>query len=258
MEKATIAGGFFKVPMPWGLASSGHTRTYICESIRTMAVDQVEFIYTEKTVEWLFRCISRERLQPYLVKARGDEWVAFHLYIRNTDLSGALFGLVQTLEVGLRNIVHQCMTDAFGTEEWWFKLPLHDAELNDIAEAQKNISARLKEVRPGRIVAELGFGFWVKLFANSYEKEIWVRYTNRVFPAKISRKMLHDRLERLKELRNRIAHHETLIKRDIPQDHADMLETIGWLSVSLRRWAQSQSHFDEVYARGLPKKTFQL
>jgi hypothetical protein len=28
MEKATIAGGFFKLPALWGHASSGHTKTY--------------------------------------------------------------------------------------------------------------------------------------------------------------------------------------------------------------------------------------
>jgi hypothetical protein len=28
MEKATIAGGFFKHPALWGHASSGHTKTY--------------------------------------------------------------------------------------------------------------------------------------------------------------------------------------------------------------------------------------
>jgi hypothetical protein len=37
MEKAAIAGSFFKVPMLWGLASSGHTRTCKTENISGMA-----------------------------------------------------------------------------------------------------------------------------------------------------------------------------------------------------------------------------
>jgi hypothetical protein len=37
MEKAAIAGGFFKVPMLWGRASSGHTRTCKYQSINGMA-----------------------------------------------------------------------------------------------------------------------------------------------------------------------------------------------------------------------------
>src|SRR5665213_1966215 len=240
MEKATIAGGFFKVPMLWGHASSGRTRTYIHEIIKQMAEDQLGFAYAEKQVEWLLHCISRERMQPYLVKARGDDWVALHLYIRNSEVSAPLFGVVQALEVGLRNVVHHRLTEDFGTEEWWFKVPLHGGELNDIEEARRNISARLKVVRPGRIVAELGFGFWVKLFANTYEKQLWVPHTTRIFPAKLSRKALHDRLTEIKTLRNRIAHHETLIKRDVPTDYVNLLETIGWISPTLRKWVEHQ------------------
>jgi hypothetical protein len=37
MEKAAIAGGFFKVPMLWGRASSGHTRTCKVKDISGMA-----------------------------------------------------------------------------------------------------------------------------------------------------------------------------------------------------------------------------
>jgi hypothetical protein len=254
MEKAAIAGGFFKVPMLWGHASSGHTRTYIHEIIKEMPAEQLGFTYSDKQIEWLLHCISRERMQPYFVRARGDEWIAFHLYIRNTEISASLFSVVQALEVALRNVVHNRLTTAFGTEEWWFKLPLHEGELNDIEEARKNIRDRLKEVRPGRIVAELGFGFWVKLFANTYEKELWVPHTTRIFPAKLSRKVLHDRLTELKTLRNRIAHHETLVKRDSQQDYASLLEAIGWISPTIRRWVEHQSNFPAIYRKALPKR----
>jgi len=240
--------------MLWGLASSGHTRTYMYETINVMPEGQPGFAYTEKQVEWLLRCISRERMQPYYVRARGDEWVAFHLYIRNTELSAALYSVVQALEVGLRNIVHGRLTEAYATEEWWLSLPLHRGELEDIEEAKKNISDRMKEVRPGRVVAELGFGFWVKLFANSYEKELWVPHTSRVFPARLSRKMLHDRLTELKSLRNRIAHHETLIKRDVTEDYAHLVETIGWISPTLRKWVEEQSAFPAALTKGIAKR----
>jgi hypothetical protein len=146
------------------------------------------------------------------------------------------------------------MAEALGSEEWWDLLPLHDAEMNDIAEAKKQIRSRIKEVRPGRIVAELSFGFWVKLFSNSYEKQLWVPHLSRRFPAKLARRALHDRLTNLKELRNRIAHHETLIKRNIDQDYQDLLETIGWISISLRRWVEYYSDFPAVKASRIPKE----
>jgi hypothetical protein len=240
--------------MPWGHASSGHTKTYMKNTIKPALEGQAAFDYSGKQVEWLRVCLSPERLIPYYVKARGSDWVAFHLYVRNTELSASLYGVIQALEAGLRNLAHVKMTEAFGTEEWWDKLPLHDEELTDIARAKDSISSRIKQVQPGRIVAELGFGFWVKLFANSYEKRLWVPYLSRRFPAKLSRKILHERLTSLKELRNRIAHHEALIKRNNDQDYQDLLETIGWISPTLRRWVEHYTDFPVVRARRIPKE----
>jgi hypothetical protein len=240
--------------MPWGLASSGHTKTYMLDITKFDVAHQAPFEYNAKDIEWLRLCISPERLKPYYVKARGEDFVAFQLYIRNSRLSASLFEVIQALEVGLRNRVHVRMTERLGTEEWWDSLPLFKDELNDIAKAQNNISSRLAEVRPGRVVAELNFGFWVKLFAKSYEKKTWVPHLAYCFPAKLSRKVLHDRLTSLKELRNRIAHHETLLRRDPQKDYDDLLETIGWLSPTLRRWVEASTDFSSIYAARIPKE----
>jgi len=243
--------------MPWGLASSGHTRTYMNDPSKTPPEGQdgqPPFQYSVKDIGWLQSWLSPDRLTPYYAKSRGDHWVAFHLYVRNTELSASLYGVVQALEVGLRNRVHTKMTEVLGTEEWWDLLPLRDGEMNDIHEAKKNISLRINAMRPGHIVAELGFGSWVKMFANSYEKQLWVPHLTHRFPAKISRKVLHDRLASIKELRNRIAHHETLIKRNVEQDYAQLIETVGWLSPTLRRWVEHHNDFPEVYARRIPKE----
>lgn len=212
------------------------------------------FDYTEKDIDWLEECLSPERLKPYLVKARGEVWVAFHLYVRNMEISASLFGVLHVLEVGLRNRVHTKMAEALKSEEWWDVLPLHEPELNDIAEAKKNIADRIQQVRPWQVVAELNFGFWVKLFANTYEKALWIPYLRHRFPAKISRKALHERLSLMKDIRNRIAHHETLIRRDPKHDYEIMLETLGWISPTLRRWVEHHTDFPRVAERRIPKQ----
>lgn len=240
--------------MPWGLASSGRTKTYMKDDNNLDPGIQVPFDYTERQIEWLTHCLSPERLAPYYDRARGNDWVAFHLYIRNTELSAAIYSVIHALEVGLRNVVHAKMMAACKAKEWWDLVPLHDDELNDIAEAKKNIQSRLKETSPDRIVAELSLGFWVKLFANSYEKQLWVPHLSKCFPARLSRKALHDRLSRMKELRNRIAHHETLIRRNVAQDYKELLESIGWISPTLRGWVEHHTDFPAVYAKRIPKQ----
>jgi hypothetical protein len=212
------------------------------------------FEYSNKDIDWLKECLSPERLKPYLVKARGDEWAAFHLYVRNMEISASLFGVLHVLEVGLRNRVHTKMTEDLKSEEWWDVLPLHEPELDDIAKAKRNITGRIQRLCPGRIVAELNFGFWVKLLANTYEKSLWVPFLTCRFPAKISRKVLHERLSSIKDIRNRIAHHETLIHRNHKQDYEIMLETIGWISPTLRRWVEHHTDFLQVLERRIPKR----
>jgi hypothetical protein len=209
----------------------------------------LSFDYNEKDVGWLLQCVSSERLTPYYIRAGKNVQQAFALYLLNVELSQSLYAVIQAIEVALRNVVHASMVKALGREEWWDTLPLHSDELDDIEDAKEQIRARAKSPRAGRIIAELGFGFWIKLFSNTYEKELWVRHTHKLFPAKLSRKVLHERLARIKDLRNRIAHHETLLRRDVEKDYRELLEIMGWISPTLQRWVESFSTFPPVFER---------
>jgi len=118
------------------------------------------------------------------------------------------------------------------------------------------ITEKTHDVTPGRVIAELTFAFWVKLTSGTYEKSLWVKYLHRIFPIRLKRTVLHDRLKQLKTLRNRIAHHEKIIgsRRNVRQDYADLLETIGWISNDVRAWVKSTNCFEERAAKKLPKK----
>ena len=54
---------------------------------------------------------------------------------------------------------------------------------------------------------------------------------------------------------NRIAHHETLIRRTLPRDYADILEAIDWISPTSREWVRSTNCFEVRYAERIPKQT---
>ena len=213
------------------------------------------FEYSEKNIRRLERAISSDRLKPYLVKARADVWVALHLYIRNQELSEALYGVVQGYEVLLRNMTHEKLSQGFGRVDWWESAGLRDRERNDICEAEQQILERAVPATTGRIVAELNLGFWTNLYSNFYEHLLWVPHLRALFPIAIARKRVHERLAEIKILRNRIAHHETLIRRDVRQDYENLLETIRWMSPPLRDWIEENSCFSERYAKRLPKKS---
>lgn len=64
---------------------------------------------------------------------------------------------------------------------------------------------------PGKIVAEVMFGFWTYLTSSAHEKTIWVPYLHMAYPIKTDRKKIHQTLYDLREFRNRVAHHEPLL-----------------------------------------------
>ncbi|MFZ0706511.1 MAG: Abi family protein [Candidatus Korobacteraceae bacterium] len=210
-----------------------------------MADRQVEFQITDEIVAAAEEYLSPERLAAYYFLARGNRKVGLLLYERNMELSEALYGVVQSLEIILRNAIHNIITQQFGHAEWYEKIGLAESEKDAITKAKHSIEEAGQLVTSGRIVAEVNFGFWVRLCSGYYDKTIWTPYIRRVFPIKVRRRALHTRLMDLKALRNRIAHHQRIIggKRDLVQDYADILETISWLSPGMAVWVAATNCF---------------
>jgi phosphoglycolate phosphatase len=219
---------------------------------------QPEFQYDDKALVTLEKYISSERLAAYVAYARGDKWVAIRLYERNTEVSEALYGVIQALEITLRNAIHSILSEQLGGPEWYESFNLADSERKALEEAKKKVIDRPAALTPGRVIAELTFAFWGRLFAEPYDKTLWVPHLRKIFPTKLqnNRRLIRGRLVELKTLRNRIAHHERLMcgRQHLKQDYSNILETIGWINPIVRRWVESVNCCQERFARPLPKK----
>lgn len=223
-----------------------------------MPEGQPEFQYDDATLVTFDKYLSIERLAAYVDYARGNKWVAIRLYERNTEISEALYGVIQAVEVSLRNAIHNILSEHLGGGEWYENFTLEETERNAVEEAKKSVLNRPAILTPGRIVAELTFAFWVRLFSAPYDKTLWIPYLRKIFPLKLQngRRLIHGRLVELKTLRNRIAHHERLIcgRQNVTQDYANIIETIGWISPTIKRWVESTNCCQERFTKPLPKK----
>jgi hypothetical protein len=221
----------------------------------TMADGQVTFDITDAHLQACEKHISPERLAGYYTLARGNRKIGILLYERNIELSEALYGVIQGLEVTLRNAIHNVITGQLGHADWYDRIGLADSEIEALNKAKDSILQAGEILTPGRVVAEVNFGFWVRLVGGYYDKTIWTPYIRRVFPLKVGRKILHSRLLSLKSLRNRIAHHQRIVggKRDLPQDYADLLETIEWISPEVAQWIAATNCFPERSTKKLRK-----
>ncbi|MGB6625297.1 MAG: Abi family protein [Candidatus Acidiferrales bacterium] len=202
--------------------------------------------YSDGQIKAIERSLSTDRFNSYLIHAKGDKNKAIRLYEYNTEVSEALFGVVQGLEVTLRNSMHRILQKQIGAENWYEKIPLQEPESESLQEARKTIDDLNKTVTASRLIARLSFGFWVRLTASIYEKDLWVPHLYRAFPMRMVRSLLYKRLFNIKELRNQIAHHERIIRRDIETDYKELLETIKWLCPTTCDWVKNTARFEKI------------
>ena len=213
----------------------------------------MNFTYTPERLAALERSITRERLSYYLGKCGDDFERALRMYELNTRISAAFYGPLQGLEILVRNDMNLQLQAAFG--ENWHDLSIIRLQQTQIASLRKTID-ELDLVDPsnGAIVAELPFAFWVGLLGPKNENEIWRKALYKAFrnrPRGTERTIVHNALDSIRRLRNRIAHHEKILHRDLATNHATIMEIAGWCCIETRDWIASLSNFD---AAMLPAK----
>ena len=131
-----------------------------------------------------------------------------------------------------------------GKSDWWNTTALlHSSDQHRCAEAISAASKRHKSaVQPGHVVAEFTFGFWTGLVANRYHERLWVPALHRAFPQlNEARRELHRKLETLRKLRNRIAHHEPAFARNLAADHERLLHVLEAISPEAALWVRQNS-----------------
>jgi hypothetical protein len=198
------------------------------------------FLYSPEIIHSLEKTLSTSRLSTYRGVVGNDDGKALALYCWNTAVSAALYVPLQGLEVSLRNTVAAELTAYKGTN-WFDQVTLRSVELQQIAAAKAELAKRGRPCTGPRLIAELSFGFWVALLGKSYTHSLWTPALRKGFEAKLDRRRLFEKLDHLRRLRNRIAHHEPILGRDLHADHASILTVVGWICRDTRRWLEHQS-----------------
>lgn len=193
--------------------------------------------------------IGADRFAPYLAAQGGVQAQGLRLYTWNVEASAALLGAYAALEVGLRNAMHDQLSTSFGRADWWRAAALSTNDLDQVDEAAAYLDRRKGPGTwgPGHVVAELKTSFWEGLLVNRYHAALWNRRLEHAFPNYSGRRSdLRSRMERLRLLRNRAAHHEPIFARDLTIDHQYMCELAGFVSSDLRLWIASHSRLPGV------------
>jgi hypothetical protein len=205
--------------------------------------------------------LTTERLRSYH-QSTSDLAGAIRLYDWNAAMAGALHEDLGRLEVVFRNSLDAALV-RYGSERAWPTVWYQRSQLFPgrphrriwavITEARQRATFGGIPERHGKVIAELPFGFWRYLCRSAYLTSLWVPALAAAFPdhpasgdARTVRREVEDRIQRLHFLRNRIAHHEPIHRRDLRRDHQQLRELVGWICPDSQAWVGEASRSARV------------
>jgi hypothetical protein len=177
--------------------------------------------------------ISIERLKSYQLNETDSKEEILERYLYNIILSEALFPAFALFEITFRNKINFTINTLLQNN--WLLSEVHnqkillDKEHDILIKKYTSISSESnkkgKTVTNGKLLADLNLGFWVHLCKKKYYKtQIWNKpqVFDTIFPhfgyyyaEKTDRiQYLLPKLENILKFRNRVFHHEPIIKKD--------------------------------------------
>lgn len=191
--------------------------------------------------------LSTQRISTYEAATgatAADDPRAIALYAWNAQVSAAMLAPLHICEVVVRNAVADELESVYGPSWPWVQvfigsLPRQGgySSRNDLAKVASQQSTT------GKVIPELKFAFWEHMFTTRHDNRLWNAHIKRVFPAHPPsmtvpdlRKRIYQDLNVLRNLRNRIAHHEPIFTRNLSGELARMIELVGMRSPLVESW----------------------
>jgi hypothetical protein len=170
---------------------------------------------------------------------------ALALYAWNAQVSAAMLAPLHMCEVVIRNAVSDALIAVYGAQWPWepaFRRSLPNPPRRFSALRELN-RACTDQTRTSKVVAELKMIFWQKMFTGRFDTRLWNAHLRAVMPnmdesktVQDLRRLIHEDLEQLRKLRNRIAHHEPIFSRALDLDFLKIQELIAFRCLTTSNW----------------------
>jgi len=206
--------------------------------------------------------LSEPRFAPYLSRYKGDRALALRLYTWNLAVCSALWGPINVIEVAVRNAIHDRLVKRTGRGDWWNDPHVHLCR-NERASIDSAVTTLVRrgtaEPTSDQVVAATSFGLWVGLTSPGvardrlydYETTLWQPRLQHAFPHRGNRrrrKYIHAKLDDIRVLRNRIAHHEPIYRSPLGVLYDDILEIAAMIHPEAHEFIAGYSCAGKVIA----------
>lgn len=198
------------------------------------------FQFNEINLPNLEKALSTARLQRYLNIAGGDLEKALEIHNWNTALASSFHLPLQIFELLFRNSLNDALTLKY--TQTWYDVRFADfdptAQATIIA-AKDYLTKQRRVITPSCVIAQLTFGFWAALLTKKYETRFWIPAVKQAFPyapSPVMRKTTFDALDQIRNLRNRIAHHEPIYTHDLIGELSHVCLVASWICPDTAAW----------------------
>lgn len=199
---------------------------------------------------------SAARLGRYRAARGGDEVKAAADYASNVLLSEAMLPMLNVLEIALRNGIHARLSKLYDRSDWWeawIGNPAFGWQNKEVDVAKAKLTRRHEPLNADKVLAELTFGFWTSLFNVQFQSILWkdLRLVFARCPKPLrQRHNISAALNRIRDLRNRVFHHEPLLWLMPPliEQHAVGLTVINWIDPVLGQWLDEHDRLPNTWA----------
>lgn len=201
--------------------------------------------------------LSFPRTDTYVRAAGGDTSLGLLLYGWNARVSAALMLPAHFAEVTTRNAVSDALTRVYGVRWPWnptFLSSLPQPGGRTFKPLRELQSVTSREATTGKVIAELKFAFWQHMFTARYDVRLWRPWLLKLFPHYAGttvanlRARIYDDLDAIRAVRNRIAHHEPVITRNLASDLARMLDLVDLRCSATGDWLRSMEEVTTLLA----------
>lgn len=171
-------------------------------------------------------------------------------------MSAAAFETVAHLEVVLRNAIDISLSKFYDEPSRgipWFLChpPMNEETAGSVDAVRERLRAQHHDTRH-QVVAGLSFGFWSGMLGRRYE-ELWRSTLHQAFPRSPgTRKQVMSEVEGIRKLRNRLAHHDSMLSIDIPFEMRRVMKVADFISADAAAWLRQIDRSTEVYRQRPP------
>ena len=166
----------------------------------------------------------------------------YEVFFLNMEIAAALWVHIAVFESTFRTFLIEKLSLVYGQRDWWTVVDLlSKKDLKDVRKVIGRLKSRDLDVTPTLVAENLSFSFWVELLGKRYHETIWLKIIKYmpVYPGR--REDFYNKAREIRNLRNSIAHHGPIMRRNLIRDHAYLGELTAILDPELAREVAKRS-----------------